>query len=152
MRPTPNKFAFGVQNKAFFKTNALKIKYLFIVMKSESYFWWFTQTMYPASIMYSDRGGNKNKIIKSISTSFTKKETCLRNRCQPLSPRVRGKEFENNCLDTRIPGREIRPSQNPHTYTHPSFELQLYQTVRASAHTISPHCNETAELYNFPNL
>ena len=31
----------------------------------------------------------------------------------------------------------------------PSFELERYQTARASAHTISPHRNETAELYNF---
>jgi hypothetical protein len=35
---------------------------------------------------------------------------------------------------------------------HPIFELEQYQTARASAHTISPHCNETAELYSFLNL
>jgi hypothetical protein len=44
--------------------------------------------------------GIKTRTVKVISTNFIKKEICLRNHCHPRSPRVRGKEFENNCLDT----------------------------------------------------
>jgi hypothetical protein len=39
-------------------------------MKSESYFWRFTLKMYAASIMYSDRGGNKNKDCQSYIYQF----------------------------------------------------------------------------------
>jgi hypothetical protein len=77
----------------------------------------------------------------------------LRNHCHQRSPRVRGKEFENNCLDTfEDPRTGDKSITDPiHVYASELWagairqhEPQLIQ--------LTPNCNETAELYNFSNL